>query len=164
MLAAALFANAPNTVTAPACMTDSEFKDVALFILPGVVDGAVSRCEASLPRDAYLLNGGRRLGERLAGESDTHRPGAVAAIAKFGTGKIPEGVSNETFTSLVRDMAKTQLFKKIGADDCSRINEVAELLAPLPPENLIGVVALLARMGMAKDKTAPFRFCPVVPR
>ena len=160
MIVAAMLSGVQPEMAPPPCLTHAEFKDLALFVLPAALEGAATRCAASLPSGAYLLTRGRSLGVRLAGEGEARRQGAAAAFAKLGGGKLPEGLSSDTLTSLARDMVKSELFKKVSPNDCATINEVAELLAPLPPENLAGAVGLIARTATEKQSKASFRFCP----
>lgn len=151
---------AATAAPAPPCMTKAEFTDMSLFVLPALLEGAADKCQALLPADAYLPTGGRALAARLSAESDTHADGAITAFAKFGDGKLPDGISSDTVGSFVRDMARTAPFKKMGAKDCAQIDEAAGLLAPLPPQNLASLVRLLLIASSKKDKRPPVRFCP----
>jgi hypothetical protein len=160
---AILLASAQSVSAAEPCLTKDEFNDMSLFMLPAVLEGAASKCQAFLPNDSYLLNDGKARAEQLASAGETHKKGAIAAFAKMGGGKLPEGLSVDTLAGFVRDMAKADLFKKFTGADCAKVNEAAELLAPLPPENLSGLVRLLIEFGDKGDKAPPFRFCPAAP-
>ena len=151
---------AASAKTAPLpCITDAEFRSVALFMLPSLVEGAANRCRQHLPADAYLLTGARRLADGIARDREAHLRAAAPALARVGGGKVPEGLSSETLAAMVSDMIRNEAFKKIGAQDCAHIDETAALLAPLPAENLVGLVALAARLGMKGERKPPFRFC-----
>ncbi|WP_243455670.1 hypothetical protein [Sphingosinicella sp. BN140058] len=151
---------AATAAPAPPCMTKAEFTDLSLFVLPALLEGAANKCQALLPPDAYLPTGGRALAARLAAESDTHADGATTAFAKFGDGKLPDGISGDTVGRFVRDMARTAPFKQISARECAQIDEAAALLAPLPPQNLANLVRLILIASSKKDKNPPVRFCP----
>jgi len=160
VIALALLANAALAEAAePPCITQAEFRSVGLFLLPPLIEGAAGSCQAHLPANAYLLTGGRQLAASVARDGEAHRQAAIATLVRVGGGKIPEGVSGETMASLISDMARSELGKKMSAGDCREIDKAAELLAPLPPENLVGVIELLARLGMKNGKRSPFRFC-----
>jgi len=149
----------PLAAPAPApCLTPAQVSDVVLFALPSALDAVAAKCRPSLPANAYLLNGGHALSERLAAESQRHWQGAMMAMKSLGDKKMPEGISADTARSLVRDVMTAELLKKVSPADCGRINEGAELLAPLPPENL-GRLFALALDAMADGKKGSPRIC-----
>ncbi|PSJ37233.1 hypothetical protein [Allosphingosinicella deserti] len=161
IIAAFLFAGSQTAAAAESpCMTRTEFNDMSLFVLPALLDGAAAKCQAYLPANAYLLTGGRTFASRLKVQSDARAEEAIAGFVKIGGSKLPEGVSGATLGSFIRDMARSEPFKKIGAGECATIDEASELLAPLPPENLANLVRLLITQSTKKDKNPPFRFCP----
>jgi hypothetical protein len=146
LLAAALLA-APQTVTVrapaapPPCFTRAEVTDLTLFLMPALLNGAAEQCRPNLPANAYLLNGGRALSQRLMADT-SHGPGAVAAIRKFAGDSLPPALTPETLRSMAVDMLGKQLLTSVKPTDCGALNEAAELLAPLPPENVGGLVAV----------------------
>jgi hypothetical protein len=159
-LAIAGLANGAAAAPPPAapCLTPAQVSDVVLFALPSALDAVAAKCRPSLPANASLLNGGQALSERLAAESQRHWQGAVTALKSFGDKKMPEGISADTARSLVRDVMTAEMLKKVTPADCGRINEGAELLAPLPPENLGRLVALVLD-AMADGKKGSPRIC-----
>ena len=144
----ALLAAAPPQAAQRPCVTHAQLEALALFALPPVLDAVAAKCGPSLPAQAYLLNGGRTLSQSLGAESAAHWAGASAAM-QVVTGETPPGVSAETMRGLIRDMAASEL--KLKPEECVRIDHLGELLAPLPPANLAGVVAMLAELGIASD-------------
>ena len=145
LLAAALLT--PTTQVSPPrpCLDRTDVNEVTLFLLPLALDGLAEKCRAALPANAYLLNGGHALSSRVAAASSAHWQGARAAFEKIAGEKVPKGVSEATVTQLFREVAKGELIDKLKPADCGDVNEAAELLAPLPPENLGGLVRLLIR-------------------
>ncbi|MGZ8286030.1 MAG: hypothetical protein ACXW27_03630 [Allosphingosinicella sp.] len=161
ILIAALLA-APAQKTAPPCLTQAQVEDITLFALPPLLEAMASRCGPSLPANAYLLNGGRALAEQLGAESASRWAGASAALSVVAKEKFPESLSEPTARGLVRDLAANELLKKATPEDCARIDHLADLLSPLPPRNLAGIVVTFAEI-MSKDekrsKSRPF-ICP----
>ena len=163
LLAAALLT--PTTQVAPPrpCLDRADVNEVTLFLLPLALDGLAEKCRAALPANAYLLTGGRALSTRVAAASSTHWQGARAAFEKISGEKVLKSVSEATMTQLFRELAKGELIDKLKPADCSDVNEAAELLAPLPPENLGGLVRLLMRAANANPepgKKDDIRICP----
>lgn len=145
LLAAALLAAPPAPPVKPAgpppCLTRAEVTDLTLFLLPAVLDGAAEQCRASLPAGAYLLAGGRSLSQRLMADP-SHGPGAVAAIRKIAGDGLPPELSPDTLRGFARDMLGKAMLSDVKPADCGAINEAAELLAPLPPQNIGGLIAV----------------------
>lgn len=154
----------PTTQTAaPPCLTRAEVIDATYAFLPIALDEVAEKCRPVLPPNAYLLNGGHALSERLKAQGGPHWTSAIRAFARMGGEKMPEGVSQATMIQLFREMARGEFVDKLKPTDCADANELAELLAPLPVENIGGLLGLLGKLvnGDAKgDKPSDFRICP----
>lgn len=168
-LLAAAFLLAPATQPAPPapppCLTRAEVTDLTLFLLPALLDGVAEQCRPSLAAGAYLLTGGRSLSQRLTADM-SHGPGALAAVRKIGgADKLPPSLSADTLRGLARDMLGKEMLKGVKPAQCGAINEAAELLAPLPPENLgrLIAVALSAGARPGHSGSGP-RVCPAEAR
>ena len=148
-LIALLVTAAPAQAAERPCVTRAQLEAMALFALPPMLEAMAAKCGPHLPAQAYLLNGGRTLSQSLAGESAAAWPEASLALRAMSD-DMPTGLSAETMRGMVRDMATSEI--KLKPDECVRINHLGELLAPLPPRNLAGVVAMLAEVGMEGDK------------
>lgn len=151
MIAALLTApSAPSSN--PPCVKQAEVTDMILFMLPGAIDAAGERCRATLPRDAYLFTGARRLSESLAAESKDHAAGAVTAFEKISGEKMPAELSQDTVGRMIGDVIRSKLVGEIKPEMCGDINALAELLAPLPPANLGGIATLLIGIDQKKGR------------
>lgn len=154
VLIAALLAAAPAEQEQRPCLTEAQVEDLALFALPPLLEAAATACASALPADAYLLNGGRALARTVAAESSSRWAGASSTLSTMAKDKFPASLSEATARGLVHDLALEGMKAKGGQDQCARINRVADLLSPLPPRNLAGLVVLgveLATEDDAKD-------------
>lgn len=152
-LIAALLAAAPAEQAQRPCLTEAQIEDMTLFALPPLLEAAATACAPALPADAYLLNGGRTLSQTLGAESARRWAGASAVLATMAKDKFPAGLSETTARGLLRDLAAQGLAAKGPSKECGRINRLADLLSPLPPRNLAGLVILVADIaGGDKDK------------
>lgn len=169
LLAAALLAVPPAPPVKPSapppCLTRAEVTDLTLFLLPAVLDGAADQCRASLPAGAYLLTGGRTLSQRLMADT-THGAGAVGAIRKIAGDSLPAELGPDTLRGLAHDMLGKAMLADLKPADCGAINEAAELLAPLPPQNIGGLIAVgLSIAGRKAGKSgANISLCPARPQ
>ncbi|MEA3036546.1 MAG: hypothetical protein QOH04_2318 [Sphingomonadales bacterium] len=150
-------ASASAAATPPVCVTRAQVNDLTLFALPSVLDALADKCRASLPASAYLLNAGHELSRRLSADAGAHWEGAVAVFKTFGDKKMPEGLSPETMRGIMRDILVGDMLKKTTSVQCAEANEGAELLAPLPPENLGRLMGLIVEL--AGGKKGP-KICP----
>lgn len=169
LLAAALLAAPPAPPAKPAapppCLTRAEVTDLTLFLLPALLDGAAEQCRASLPAGAYLLTGGHALSQRLLADT-SHGPGAVGAIRKIAGDSLPRELSPDTLRGLAHDMLGKAVFAEVKPADCGAINEAAELLAPLPAQNIGGLIAIgISIAGRKTGKSgANISICPARPQ
>jgi len=169
LLAAALLAAPPAPPAKPSgpppCLTRAEVTDLTLFLLPALLDGAAEQCRASLPAGAYLLTGGHALSQRLMADA-SHGPGAIGAIRKIAGDGLPPELSPDTLRGLARDMLGKAMLSDVKPADCAAINEAAELLAPLPPQNIGGLIAIgISIAGRKTGKSgANLRICPAPAR
>jgi hypothetical protein len=161
ILIAALLAAAPAEPAKRSCLTEAQLEDLTFFALPPMLDGLATKCGPSLPADAYVLNGGRALARTLEPEGLRRFAGANSALGAMGSSKLPPGISASTAIGLLRDTAATELFGKLTPEDCVRANRLAELLSPLPSDNLAGLIAVIIELGVAdgKRKTS-LAICP----
>ncbi len=146
VLIAALLAAAPAEQAQRPCLTEAQVEDMTLFALPPLLEAAATACASALPADAYLATGGRALARTLAAESSGHWAGASAALAQMGK-EFPTGLSEATARGLVHDLTAGALAAKEGQAQCGRIDRVADLLSPLPPRNLAGLVVLVVEVA-----------------
>lgn len=155
VLIAAMLAAAPAEQAQRPCLTQSQIEDVALFAMPPLLEAAATACAPALPADAYLLTGGKALAASLATESSTHWAGASAALATIASDEFPANLGEGTARGLLHDLALGALKDKEAQAQCVRMNRIADLMSPLPPRNLAGLVFTAVEFGMANEAASP---------
>jgi hypothetical protein len=148
LLASQQAAAAPPT-RAP-CVTRAEIADMAVYFLPLVLDIVTVTCRPALPANAFLLNEGAALTERLSAGREGRWPGAREAFVKI-IGGMPKGVTAETIRQVVDDMFREKLPAEIKTADCGTVDDLTRLLSPLPADNLGELSGLLVALS-TKDK------------
>jgi hypothetical protein len=151
-LIAALLAAVPSEQVQRPCLTQAQVEAMTLFALPPLLEGAAKACASALPANSYLLNGGRTLAQSLAAESSAHWAGAGSAVTMMGGKEFPAGLSETTARGLIHDLVLNGLSTAKGREQCGRIDRAADLLSPLPPRNLAGLVVL--GVGIASEEEA----------
>lgn len=150
--------------SAPArpCLTPVEAKELATFILPGLIDGLAARCRGSLGRDSYLRQpANEALAERLRRDGAPSWPVARSAIEKLSGNRLP-GVLGERFLKAAAEATAADLvLRDFDRSDCGAANDLVSGLAPLPSANFSQAIAALIALGADKaDENAPLRICP----
>lgn len=171
ILIAALLAAAPAEQAQRPCLTQAQVEAMTLFALPPLLEGAAKACAPALPAGSYLLNGGRALAQTLAAESATHWASAGPAVTRMGGKDFPAGLSETTARGLIHDLVLNGLSTAKGREQCGRLDRAADLLSPLPPRNLAGLVVLGVEVATAekvgeaakgKAKAAPAGKAPLI--
>lgn len=161
MASSAMAAPPPVVVAAgpPPCITRAQVSDITLFAVPVILDALAAKCRPSLPPTAYLLTAGHALSERLAASSAQHWEGAMSFVKSFGDQKPPVDLSADTARGMIRDVLVGQAMKTTTPSQCVKINEAAELLAPLPPENMGRLFAVLMELADESKKMGGLTIC-----
>jgi hypothetical protein len=150
-LIAALLAAAPAEQAQRPCLTQAQVEAMTLFALPPLLEGAAKACAPVLPANSYLTNGGRALAQALAAESSGHWASASPAVTMLGGKEFPAGLSETTARGLIHDLVLNGLSTAKGREQCGRIDRAADLLSPLPPRNLAGLIALGVEIATVEE-------------
>jgi hypothetical protein len=151
ILIAAMLTAAPAEQAQRPCLTQAQIEDSALFALPPLLEAAATACAPALPADAYLLNGGRALARTLAAESSGRWAGASAALTTMAEDEFPANLSETTARGLLHDLVLGGLKSAKGQAQCVKINRAADLLSPMPPRNLAGLIILAVEFGSENE-------------
>ncbi|MET0308865.1 MAG: hypothetical protein ABW023_09185 [Sphingomonas sp.] len=137
------------------CVTPAEADAIFTALAPAMLRAVRDSCVEALPAEAYLVARGDQLIARYAAPAEPAKPVAVAAVAKILGPKAEGQVSPELFDSMAAPMIASMLSASIKPDKCPTINRVAELLDPLPPANLSGLVVLVIQLASKDDSKLP---------
>jgi len=159
MAAALLALPQAAAAQADACLTREEVRTLIAFATPSVLEAASRTCASAIPAEAFLRTGAPAMVERLRSESRAEPGSIIRVIEKLAGKKMPQGLSEETTQSLVRDIVGAELAKDIKPTDCQMIDAVASSLSPLPASNISTLVVAIMELGAGKDKKSPFRIC-----
>lgn len=152
---AALLAIVPGVAqaAAPVCLTRTEATGLVAYSLPQVIRGSGNRCQTTLPAGSFLPANARSMAQRYEAQKAGYWPQAKQAFLKVGSARDP-GMA-QVFRQMPDDLLQQLLdvavegiiVQAIPLTSCGTIDTAASLLAPLPPENLAGVIALAMEVG-----------------
>ena len=129
------------------CLPRAQAAQMAVALVPSLIDSLGRACTSHLPAGAFLGNGSRTLAERLRTDTAAVRAAAVTTLlsmtgqAEAAPGQSPEQMINvltESFTA------------GIDAPNCRGASELLEALSPLPTANV--AQAFSAVLGVAMTR------------
>ena len=154
LVAAALLAAQAAPVERP-CITHQEAADMAVTLLPFLLDSAAQRCRPHIAPTAFLNSGASAWSARLREEGASRRESALRGIAKLGGTPPPSGEGGEAAFLFVAQMMTVGMTGGIRPDDCPRIDVIAESLQPLPTENIARLIVAGLGLGMSRRQPDP---------
>lgn len=153
-------AHATATVQEKPCITPAEVQAIFVSIAPGIVRSVRDTCKATLPRTAYLTTRGESLAQRYVDIAHTARPLAIAAFGRLGGEKVRDGLNDAMYEIMIEGMVGPMIVGELKPKDCPLIDRTLELLDPLPPSNMAGVITLLIEVGFKGSKQSPDKKAP----
>jgi hypothetical protein len=141
------------------CVTPAEADAIFTALAPVILHSVRDSCVKVLPANAYLVTQGDQLIARYAARAEPAKPAAIAAFGKVAGTQTEGVITPELFDSMAAPMIGGMLSASIKPDTCPTINRVAELLDPLPPANLSGLVVLVIQLAAEKEKESKIPIC-----
>lgn len=158
---AAVAALAALTVpaTAPAEeMSPAAMQAAVRYSLPHLLSGLRASCGAKLSPKGYLATRGDALLASFAQGSEEAWPAAKTALMELGAkdkngmgqmlGQMPDSALKPFVDATISTMVATKLKR----ENCGDVERGLELLAPLPPENIAGLVGFVIEMAERDGK------------
>ena len=157
----ASLASTSTTVATEECLTEAEGTAVFASMLPDLIDGLRDKCAAHLPTDSFLAQNADTLVARYKVVADSRWPTAKLAFARIAGGKdIADKLPDEFFRPMLGTMIGNELVKDLNPKDCGGADRIVQNLAPLPPENVAGLIgAILILADDEKDKDSSLPMC-----
>lgn len=139
-------------------LSEAEINAVALYAMPHAFRSVQARCTGQVPASAYMFAQGPTVAARLDRAARGSFPAARAAVTRLATRNDPQmatllqALPAENVEPLVSELIAGKVRSEVKLEDCAQINQVLELLDPLPPENLATLVGIFAlRMDASGD-------------
>lgn len=147
-LAAAFLHLAGQTIAAEqACIPRTQAAEMAVSLVPALIDAATGTCAEHLPAGAFLGTGSRALAERLSADTVAVRANAVSMILELtGQGALAPGQDQEL---MIRTFA-SGIAGALDPAQCRGASEMIEALAPLPTANIAQAVSAALGIAMAQ--------------
>ncbi len=142
------------------CITPGENEAVVAYVMPELIGALETRCASALPANAFLKTRSGPLQRKLEPQADRAWPRARNAAQRFAGTSLPvEGRFENIAKSAIAPTAALAIARGFDAERCRIADRLLAELAPLPPQNLAGVMALFLELGIAERGDVPFRVC-----
>ena len=147
------------------CVTEQEVSAIAIYSVPSLVQAVRQRCNGELSPNGYLARRGDALSARYSALQPTVWPRARSGLFKLFAGQTDGGSEGlDTISTLPDDAVRPlvdalivqETSPRIAVRNCSRIERVMEVLAPIDPEVAGTLIGLL--VGFADSEKLPV--CP----
>jgi hypothetical protein len=131
-------------------LSADEMNAVALYAMPHAFRSLQARCTGQVPANAYMFAQGPVVSARLEQAARGQFPAARAAVTRLATRNDPQmatilqALPAENVEPLVSELIAGKVRSEVKQEDCAQINQVLELLDPLPPENLATLMGIFA--------------------
>ena len=143
------------TQAAPAakpCITPQEAGDMAVAMLPSLVDAAAQRCRPHLAANAFLLTGASTWTARLRQDAGPRRESALRGISLIsGSSQPPSGADSEATFEFVAGLLSGVLMRDLDPASCDDVDAIARSLEPLPSDNIAHLVGATLSLAMAAE-------------
>ena len=142
-----------------ACLTRQEVGSLMVFVAPSVIEAAAAKCAPSLPEASFLRYGYREMVSRLRAENAANGAELKAMFGKVAGEKLPEGVKDETFRTMIEEMIGAEFGNDLKVKDCAAVDELTAALAPLPARNIAAIFGSILALSEGDGKKPPFQMC-----
>jgi len=142
------------------CISPAQNEALVAYALPNLIGALETRCARSLPGTAFLGTRSTALQKKLEPQAERAWPRARDTAQKLAGTRLPV---DSRFESVARaalaPAAAAMIARSFDAERCRIADRLLAELAPLPPENLAGVMALFVELGIEENAEVPFKVC-----
>lgn len=146
------------------CVAAADLGDAVVYAMPIAFDAARTACANRLSNKGFMATGGENFIATFRGGQDKAWPGAFRLLKTFmadeanagsganaDMGAMLSALPEESLRPFVDGLVGQMIAGEINGDSCGKIERGLELIAPLPPENVGGLLAFIAEMADIKN-------------
>jgi hypothetical protein len=168
--AASALAVMPGIAAAQDCLTETEVSAMAVYAMPGLVQGVQLRCAGHLAADGFITRGGATLSARYVRLQPTEWPQAKSGLLKIAARKASKAASGPSAKArsgnadmmqmiaslpdgavrpLVDALIVQEVAPQIDVKQCGKIELLMQALSGIDPAvagTLLGLIAGLVKL------------------
>lgn len=151
--------------SAAQCVAQADLADGVIYAMPILTAAVRGKCAGSLSADGFMAKQGDAFIAPYVARQNAAWPGALRLLSQFGARGGGEGdemlatiqtLPPEAVRPLFDALIGQKLAEEIKVADCARIERGVSLLAPLPPENVSGLVTFVLEIAKVDNP----KICP----
>lgn len=167
-LALAALASATTAQAQAACVDPGDFSDTVSYAVPLVYDALQEPCAGDFAQSSFMQSNGSAFVDRFRARQDENWAGTLRLLKVFMAKRggeteesdaqmmalieaLPEDSLRPFVDAILMQVLNERLVSELKPTTCGDVAEAMELLDPLPPENMSGLIAFLARQADLKD-------------
>ena len=143
------------------CLNQDDLAEAVVYLVPVLGASFKAKCGPSLSSDGFVADGLDTMIARFEPLQAGAFPAALRVLAVFASRDesaqemlaLTQGLPPEALQPLVDALIAGEFNKSIKLSDCANIERGVSLLAPLPPENVGGLVSFLMDVSGVKNPT-----------
>jgi hypothetical protein len=136
------------------CLSRQSVGDVAIMLLPGIIDRVSDRCGPRLPASAFLKQpAARQLRDRVAAERAARTPSAARGFEEMSGGELPKGLSDATIVGLMSEGMPAELLPDsyLTQQTCTDADELLSAMAGMSVRQIGSFVSALLSLSKVRD-------------
>jgi len=151
---------APTAVMAQQCVQEDDLSDAVVYFMPIAFSAFTSKCAAALSEDGFINTQGEAFIAPYLERQDDAWAGAFEVFKVFADkdksdekesepdemAVLFESMPPEVLRPFLDTIVEMEIAKEIKLDSCVKVERLIEPLAPLPPENLGTLTAVVVSM------------------
>lgn len=155
----ALVAGQTAMAQAAPCITPAELRGLVRYTLPVAMGAVIKACKPNLAPGSYLNTDGAGLIAQYAAGKDAAWPVAKSAVFKLYADngkKLPEivkGLPDSALQPMADGIIAKAVIEKLPTSTCVPFEHMTQLLAPLPPDNMIEMISYVVTLAVAPKKS-----------
>lgn len=141
------------------CIPPEQAEDLVTYLLPAALQAAGTKCAASLPATAAMLQTDSAQYAKYQHSAEQAWPGAKLVISVLAGDKFPKDLDLDSIRPMVDAMIPTMIAGEIKPGDCETIDQFYTLLEPLPSANLASLTVLIIQQATNDKLEDPLNIC-----
>ena len=155
-LALTALASAQAAQAQQACIAPEDAADAVIYVMPAAYDATLKSCKKQFNEETFLTSAdGNNFIEQFRTQQDERWGGTFRFLKVFisaqsegeeGMAEMIAAMPEESLRPFVDGILGQVIGEQIKTDTCASIDRGAELLSPLPAENVGGLVAFILEL------------------
>ena len=157
VLAVTALASAQAAHAQKACVAPEDAADAVIYAMPAAYEATVKKCGEEFAGESFLQSAdGLNFIQQFRTQQDKRWDGTSRFLKVFiaaqaegdnqGAGEMIASMPAESLRPFVDGIMGQLIAEQIKTDSCGKIDRGAELLSPLPADNVSGLVAFIVEL------------------